>query len=1116
MNSKAYGLLIGCSLVALVVPRNSALFAQTAPAPSVASANAGEETVKLDPFNVSADSDVGFVAATSLAGGRIATALKDTPVAYSVITREFIDAFNITDVVQAAEWTPSGGNNMADNAGTGGGATPSAALTMRGVRTGAPQRNYFSFMATPDSYSIDRIDFGRGPNAVLYGTGGQAGTQNSITKQALLARTIRDVAVRIGSYGRFRLTADLNQPVTDKLAFRVNLMTDQGHTWKESEYNRKKGVQLASTWQLTPKLTIRGDLEFMKAEALVMTNMKDQTSAWDGRSTYPSTLPLSGAGVPTTAMLAPQGLVRLTVNRFAIYPDPAWEGMALNFNREYRTKGAQHNNNATLTNWLNGKPIRTVGYSLHNQAVNDLQGTDPTVRWANALAGSPHFHIPLRHENALWDNYYPTWNEQDLSQTLLFNYRLNDNFFVELAGNINRSYVIGRQTNRRGLNEQRIDVARVLPNGAPNPYFLRTYSENMDYDNDRKNTFQNLRFQAVYTNNSRFGKLQLATLAGMTNHLTLSRGSSPLLPLTSLAPDARTWVDNLELSEYGLYSRTYLDFPRPDYWPKTHKLKPVRVFNPITGVNEVVTPKWTYDTRREDNNTNATRKYKFLQFAGNLDLFKNRLVLIGAFRRDFASLSSNRVLQPGSYQPGWDGTTIEFRKGPPADYWEMMYTPKNAAGVPIGPPESAVVRPRINVANAQVPAPQYANDRFRDDFDAPTVSPIVNTVTYGAVLNVTRTIGLYANFGDNYEIVQPFERLDGSLVLPTAAEGKDAGVRFTLPNGRLSVSVGWFSSFQDGNLVDIPISGPYNTIAATPIVGDLSSTGQNIRGARRFPQTVIKDTNTTTTEGYEFDLTANLTSSWRVIMNAGKITTKLTKQYPDSVKYFATQDATTRQILQDAGIMIDANNNAFINPALDDPTKINQTKVQAAVDAWNTLQDTTIPSITGRKDQVGGGSVPYTANFATDYRFRGGPMRGLRLGVGVNYRSGMVVGNRTNQTIPDPNNPNVAIDDPAVDEATPVYGNANYKVTGTVSYTYRFAESAHKLAPKTVTFDLFVDNLFNNREANYVFSSSSATTSYTVNAPYNGDYTSPARIVVPGTPVYFNPRNFLLTARLSF
>src|SRR5678816_1815825 len=81
----------------------SSLSAQTAPTAS--SACTDESTVKLDPFNVSAQSDVGFVAANSLAGGRMATALKDTPVAYSVLTSEFLEAFNITDAGKAADFS---------------------------------------------------------------------------------------------------------------------------------------------------------------------------------------------------------------------------------------------------------------------------------------------------------------------------------------------------------------------------------------------------------------------------------------------------------------------------------------------------------------------------------------------------------------------------------------------------------------------------------------------------------------------------------------------------------------------------------------------------------------------------------------------------------------------------------------------------------------------------------------------------------------------------------------------------------------------------------------------------------------------------------------------------
>src|SRR5262245_10908988 len=85
-------LLAASALLGLSVHPLSGQTAPTAPT------NTEEPAVKLDPFSVSADSDVGFVAASSLAGGRIATALKDAPVAYSVITKEFLEAFNLTDV----------------------------------------------------------------------------------------------------------------------------------------------------------------------------------------------------------------------------------------------------------------------------------------------------------------------------------------------------------------------------------------------------------------------------------------------------------------------------------------------------------------------------------------------------------------------------------------------------------------------------------------------------------------------------------------------------------------------------------------------------------------------------------------------------------------------------------------------------------------------------------------------------------------------------------------------------------------------------------------------------------------------------------------------------------
>src|SRR5689334_21642597 len=67
----------GLLLLALAI---GPLFAQTTPAdsPSI-----------LSPFEVNTSQDFGFAATQALAGGRLATPLKDTPVAYPVLTKEF-------------------------------------------------------------------------------------------------------------------------------------------------------------------------------------------------------------------------------------------------------------------------------------------------------------------------------------------------------------------------------------------------------------------------------------------------------------------------------------------------------------------------------------------------------------------------------------------------------------------------------------------------------------------------------------------------------------------------------------------------------------------------------------------------------------------------------------------------------------------------------------------------------------------------------------------------------------------------------------------------------------------------------------------------------------------
>ena len=72
-------------------------------------------------------------------------------------------------------------------------------------------RDFFPYNSNSDSYDLDRFDFARGPNAILFGAGQFGGTISAVTKQALVNKRIDQVQVQVGSWGKLRATVD-HQP----------------------------------------------------------------------------------------------------------------------------------------------------------------------------------------------------------------------------------------------------------------------------------------------------------------------------------------------------------------------------------------------------------------------------------------------------------------------------------------------------------------------------------------------------------------------------------------------------------------------------------------------------------------------------------------------------------------------------------------------------------------------------------------------------------------------------------------------------------------------------------------------------------------------------------------
>ena len=142
------------AIAALLFAMSGALvYAQSSnPNTSAHSVAPSDNVVVLSVFEVNTDRDEGFVASTSLAGGRLAGDLVDTPVAYSVQTREFLDALNIMDVTEAINWTVNATTTPDDGGGQLFGGTGSS--TIRWVRSNQGNRNFFSGGGNPSTYNM--------------------------------------------------------------------------------------------------------------------------------------------------------------------------------------------------------------------------------------------------------------------------------------------------------------------------------------------------------------------------------------------------------------------------------------------------------------------------------------------------------------------------------------------------------------------------------------------------------------------------------------------------------------------------------------------------------------------------------------------------------------------------------------------------------------------------------------------------------------------------------------------------------------------------------------------------------------------------------------------------
>ncbi len=1049
--------------------------AQTAPAVPPPSS---DEAIKLSPFVISTDTDVGFVAADSLAGGRLAGALAETPVAYSVQTREFLDALNLSDLNEALNWTVSATTTPDDGGGQLFGGTGSS--TIRGVGSNAVNRNFFTGGTNPATYNLERLDYARGPNSVLFGTGTISGTANAVVKSARLGRNATELRAEIGSWESYRATLDANYSFKSKVAARIVTTWQDTRAWRDWERTQRKGVSPSFTVELTPttRLSAVGDYYEQKVVA-GMNALTDSFSGWDGKTVYsgiqPSTLPSQSAF----------GASRIGSNAWIVSPASGKGfGTALSYTGQMQTTFFGGNRPINGVNAASGS---NLGFNAG--PIIDTPMISAGVYDA-AIQGSA-FRIPSRSFTNIGPN--PTAINRFRDASLYLDQRVGESLNVQISGDVNKlfSYGLIDYYTNQGYPNTFIDINRLLPDGTTNPNFLQPYNEFTRPERQKVDTTnKSLRVAAAYVKDTRWADLRANVIGGIDRQDIFKSREYYMIPFDA---DPRAW---------GLVTSTRTQTLRYRYyWNQTQRdlteMKEITLADPATGTSKTYNPLWVLGSDRNDATTLSNATTKYFQASANVSFWKKRLILLGAFRSDQVDRSQKLFLRPLDHPANYGVLTRDhfiYRPDAPKDYFTLSYIPKDATGKATGPLQLApATRPRD--ATTGVALPQYAADRFQDDYNPPPTSTKKPTKSIGGIFNVGRGVSLWANFAQTFNPTDFTKTtIDYGTPPPSVSEGKDYGVRFSL-GPKFYVTVSRYESKEKDASITQP-SGFSNlqTIINTNVVGDLTSDGRNRRGLGDVP-IAWNDTLDRKSRGYELETVANLTENWRLTVNFGLADASQTDAYRQTRAWVDGHTTVMKQILDDAGVQFDASNVATAKAGV---TTANSPDVTTAVNAWNSLQASRANWVSGT--QLLNRLTKYTANAYSDYRFSEGKLRGLRVGYGMQFRGPQVIGYRGADTIANPAAPTTAIDDPNVDAYTVVWQKAYTLATATVGFPV-------KIARRKIDLNLSITNLFNYNLPLYNTAGLRAR---------EGDLTSPARVSYARFYSYTTPRSFRLSAIYTF
>lgn len=181
-----------------------------------AAASAEELATQLEPIIVTGKTQ-GYIAVDSVTATKTDTPLLDVPQSVNVVTRAQLDdqaLHSLGDVLRYVPGVTVGQGEGNRDQVTLRGQNTTADFFLDGVRDDV---QYFRGL-----YNLERVEVLKGPYALIFGRGGGGGIVNRVQKSPSPAARFLDARAGANSFGAYDLSFDLNAPVGDNSALRVN------------------------------------------------------------------------------------------------------------------------------------------------------------------------------------------------------------------------------------------------------------------------------------------------------------------------------------------------------------------------------------------------------------------------------------------------------------------------------------------------------------------------------------------------------------------------------------------------------------------------------------------------------------------------------------------------------------------------------------------------------------------------------------------------------------------------------------------------------------------------------------------------------------------------------